>query len=62
MCPSSKSFEKEFFNILLELSIKLNKPIPIAICVSGLWINKHQEEFLWLIKQQENGYLQINMG
>ena len=59
MCPSSKSFEEDFFKKLVELSIKLNKPIPIAICISGLWINKHQEEFLWLIKQQENGYLQI---
>lgn len=59
MCPSSKSFEEEFFNKLVELSVKLNKPIPIAICVSGLWINKHEEEFLWLIQQQEKGYLQI---
>ncbi|WP_347939190.1 polysaccharide deacetylase family protein [Rickettsia oklahomensis] len=59
MCPSSKNFEEEFFNTLVELAIKLNKPIPIAICVSGLWIKRHTEEFLWLIKQQENGYLQI---
>lgn len=59
MCPSSKSFEEDFFKKFVELSIKLNKPIPIAICVSGLWINKHTEEFLWLLKQQENGYLQI---
>ena len=59
MCPSSKSFEEDFFKKLVELSSKLNKPIPIAICVSGLWINKHTEEFLWLLKQQENGYLQI---
>ncbi|AFC70478.1 polysaccharide deacetylase family protein [Rickettsia australis] len=59
MCPSSKSFEEDFFKKLIELSSKLNKPIPIAICVSGLWLNKHTEEFLWLLKQQENGYLQI---
>ena len=59
MCPSSKSFEEDFFKKLVELSIKLNKPIPIAICVSGLWINKHTEKFLWLLKQQENSYLQI---
>jgi len=59
MCPSSKNFEEDFFKKLVELSIKLNKPIPIAICVSGLWINRHTEEFLWLVKQQENGYLQI---
>ncbi len=59
MCPSSKSFEEEFFNKLVELSVKLNKPIPIAICVSGLWINKHEKEFLWLVQQQQKGHLQI---
>ncbi|ABV74396.1 hypothetical protein A1C_00315 [Rickettsia akari str. Hartford] len=59
MCPSSKSFEEDFFKKIVALSSKLNKPIPIAICVSGLWINNHTEEFLWLLKQQENGYLQI---
>ncbi|HJD55138.1 MAG TPA: hypothetical protein LFW21_00420 [Rickettsia endosymbiont of Pyrocoelia pectoralis] len=59
MCPSSKNFEEEFFKKLVELAVKLNKPIPITICVSGLWINKHPEEFLWLIRQQENDYLHI---
>ncbi|HJD61207.1 MAG TPA: hypothetical protein LFV90_03490 [Rickettsia endosymbiont of Columbicola hoogstraali] len=59
MCPSSKSFEEEFFNKLVEISVKLNKPIPIAICVSGLWINKHEKEFLWLVQQQQKGHLQI---
>ncbi|AAU03500.1 palindromic element RPE3 domain-containing protein [Rickettsia typhi] len=59
MCPSSKNFEEDFFKKLVELSTKLKKTIPITICVSGLWINKHTEEFLWLLKQQENGYLQI---
>lgn len=59
MCPSSKSFEEEFFNKLVELSIKLDSAVPITICVSGLWINKHTEEFLWLIKQQKNGHFQI---
>ena len=44
MCPSSKSFEEDFFKKFVELSIKLNKTIPIAICVSGLWINKHTEK------------------
>lgn len=45
MCPSSKSFEEDFFKKLVELSIKLNKPIPIAICVSGLWISIQKNSY-----------------
>ncbi|WP_341790526.1 hypothetical protein [Rickettsia endosymbiont of Polydrusus tereticollis] len=59
MCPSSKSFEEDFFKKLVELSDQLHKPLPIAICISGLWIVKHADEFLWLKKQQDSGKLQI---
>lgn len=59
MCPSSKPFEEEFFLKLVELSDKLCEPIPISLCISGLWVNKHQEELLWFIKQQELRKLQI---
>ena len=44
MSHSSKSFEKAFLNVLMALSIKLN--IPIALCILGSWMHKHQEEFL----------------
>ncbi|MCC8369527.1 MAG: palindromic element RPE3 domain-containing protein [Rickettsia endosymbiont of Oxypoda opaca] len=101
MCPSSKSFEEDFFKKLVELSDQLqlnldrfrqdefkgepaqrtkvrehrrvlknslvssdrddavHKPLPIAVCISGLWIVKHADEFLWLKKQQDSGKLQI---
>ncbi|WP_410521661.1 polysaccharide deacetylase family protein [Candidatus Tisiphia endosymbiont of Nemotelus uliginosus] len=59
MCPSSKQFEREFFLKLIKLSDKLHKTIPISLCVSGLWIVKHTEEFLWLKEQHHKGKLQI---
>ena len=59
MCPSSKNFEKEFFLKLVELSDKLHRPIPISLCISGLWVERHEHEFLWLKKQQDLGKLQI---
>lgn len=59
MCPSSKEFEKEFFLRLIQLSNKLNRPIPISLCVSGLWIVNHSAEFLWLREQHQKGKLKI---
>ncbi len=59
MCPSSKNYEKDFFLKLVTLSDKLQKPIPISLCISGLWVVKHEDELLWLKKQQDLGKLQI---
>lgn len=59
MCPSTKKFEKRLFLALESQATKLHKPLPIAMSVSGLWILKHREEFLWLIEQQSKNKLAI---
>ena len=59
MCPSSKNFEKDFFQKLVILSDKLHRPIPISLCISGLWVVRHEDELLWFKKQQDLGKLQI---
>lgn len=59
MCPSSKNFEKDFFLKLIGLSDKLHRPIPISLCISGLWVMRHEDELLWFKKQQDSGKLQI---
>ena len=54
MCPSSKPFEGNFFNSLLELADQTHHPIPIAISISGLWMIQHPYEFQWLINKTQN--------
>jgi hypothetical protein len=43
LCPSTKPLEKRLF-------MALNGPV--AISISGRWLQQHQEEFNWLIAQQ----------
>jgi hypothetical protein len=57
MCPSSKPFEKEFFDKLIQL--KSSSPFEVGISISGLWILGHPEEFAWLCEQNNNGNLRI---
>jgi len=59
MCPSTKKFEKHFFKKLLYLYKKNQVAVPMALCVSGLWMTKHKEEFAWLKKQYFLGKLDI---
>lgn len=55
LCPSTKKFEKNFFDTLEQYK----KPFPIAISISGLWILKHPDEFGYLIDLQSQGKLAI---
>lgn len=58
LCPSKKLFEEGFFRKLVEISGSVNAPVPVAICITEFWRTLHQEEFEWLLEQQ-NKTLQI---
>jgi len=44
LCPSSHPYAKELFNALGSISKRVGKPVPIAVCVSGRWLERHQSE------------------
>lgn len=44
LCPSSKKYEARLFNYLDALGKKQGKPLPVAIAISGKWIEKHADE------------------
>jgi hypothetical protein len=57
MCPSVKPFESSFFEKLTSYSS--NEATPIAICMTGLWMLGHADEFNWLTEKQNEGKLKI---
>ncbi len=59
MCPSTKPFEREFYQQLVVRSDKSHQPFPVAIAVSGLWLLQHPAEFHWLLDQQQAQKLAI---
>lgn len=59
MCPSTKPFEKQFFNNLVDIAKKNHTSFPIALSITGLWIISHPDEFNWLVKQEQEGNLAI---
>ncbi|HNC45961.1 MAG TPA: polysaccharide deacetylase [Acidobacteriota bacterium] len=46
LCPTPKSFERELFEKLI--ACPLPHPIPVTVCISGLWIKHHPAELQWL--------------
>lgn len=44
LCPSSKKYEARLFKYLDSLGKKMGKPVPVAVAVSGRWIEHHSKE------------------
>lgn len=59
LCPSSRDFEKPFFERLLALQKGSSKPIPLAISISGLWLLQHPKEFQWLLAEEKANHFAI---
>jgi len=50
LCPSLKPLDRVLFLDILKQMSALEKPVPLAISVSGHWMLKHQDDLDWLIK------------
>lgn len=58
LCPSRKpGFDEEIF-AAMETLRNTHRP-PIAIAITGLWIQRHRQGFEWLLEQQKQGKLKI---
>lgn len=54
LCPSSKPFDKDFFNALIK-----RKKKNLSIALTGTWALEHPQEFAWLIEQNNSHRLNI---
>ncbi|MEK6791015.1 MAG: polysaccharide deacetylase [Deltaproteobacteria bacterium] len=57
LCPSKKAFDRAMFTRTIEAAGGLGAPIAIAI--SGLWIERHEPDFNWLMNKAREGALRI---
>jgi len=58
LCPSISAFDKQLF-IKLQKYRQGDDAIPVALCVSGLWLKKHLSELNWLLEQQRQNKITI---
>ena len=55
LCPSHLPLERAFFEALEKQQVNA----PVALSVSGRWLEKHLEDFQWLKNQVANGNLDV---
>lgn len=49
LCPSRKPLDTELFEAAMKLPAFRNMPVPVAIAVSGLWMDEHRDDMDWVL-------------
>ena len=59
LCPSLKPLDRVLFLDILKQMSDLQKPVPLAISISGHWMLKHQDDLDWLIQLDRQNKIAI---
>ncbi len=59
LCPSMLPLDRDFFLALVKSLSAVQKPVPIAISVTGTWMKGHPSDFSWLLQQVKLGDIDI---
>ena len=59
LCPSHKPLDRRIFTTIFNEFKKVEKPAPIALSVSGLWMLHHVQDLEWLKKLSNEGEIRI---
>ncbi len=59
LCPSHKPLDRRIFTDMFNEFKKVEKPAPIALSVSGLWMLNHVADLEWLKKLRNEGEIRI---
>lgn len=52
LCPSHKPLDRRIFTDIFTEFKKVEQPVPVALSVTGLWMNTHQADLAWLKEMQ----------
>lgn len=59
LCPSARPLDRIVFTDLITEFSNIEKPVPVAVSVTGQWMNKHPDDLNWLLGLVKSGDLSI---
>ncbi len=59
LCPSSRPLDRRIFTDIFEQFNKVEKPVPIALSITGIWMRQHQKDLEWLKEMNMKGEIYI---
>ncbi|MCX6557476.1 MAG: polysaccharide deacetylase [Candidatus Aminicenantes bacterium] len=60
LCPTRRRLERTLFLDIVAAFAKIEKPVPLAIAVSGLWLESHGEDLRWLQGLVRSGAITVD--
>jgi hypothetical protein len=59
LCPSHRPLDKRIFTDIFNQFQKVEKPVPVALSVTGVWMRQHPQDLQWLKQMQQNEEIYI---
>jgi hypothetical protein len=57
LCPSRRPLDRVLFTALVEELGRFQKPVPVAVALTGAWMREHSEDLAWLLSLVRAGEL-----
>ena len=59
LCPSHRPLDKVIFTDIIAEFKKVEKPVPVALSITGVWMRQHPQDLEWLKKMQADKEIYI---
>lgn len=59
LCPSHRPLDKRIFTDIITEFKKVEQPVPVALSITGKWMNDHQADLDWLKQLEQNREINI---
>jgi hypothetical protein len=59
LCPSHRALDKRIFTDIFAQFQKVEKPVPIALSITGVWMRQHPNDLQWLKQMEQKGEIYI---
>jgi hypothetical protein len=59
LCPSHHPLDRRLFRAIVDEVASAERPVPVAIAATGLWLVSHGDDLTWLLALEREGALAI---
>jgi len=59
LCPAPHPLDRRLFTALVEALGREERPLPVAIALTGVWMRDHSSDLAWLVSLEREGTLAI---
>jgi len=59
LCPSHRPLDRVIFTDIFKQVQRAERPVPVALSISGIWMRQHPQDLEWLKKMQQDQEIYI---